>query len=89
MSLAKEVSGLLKDRFGVRRVVLFGSLAHVSWFTRSSDIDLAVEGLTGEDYWEAWKLAEGIFRDRRVDFVEIETTTESVKQAINRHGIEL
>jgi len=89
LSLAREVSDLLKDRFGVRRVILFGSLAQVSWFTRGSDIDLAVEGLTGKDYWEAWKLAEATFRDRRVDFVEIETTTESVKHAINRHGIEL
>jgi len=39
---------VLKSRFGARRVVLFGSLAHAAWFAPHSDVDLAVEGLVGE-----------------------------------------
>lgn len=55
-ALALEEAGraarLLVERYGVRRVVLFGSLA---WgrFQATSDIDLAVEGLAPERFYRA------------------------------------
>ena len=85
----QEVATVLKSRFLVRRVVLFGSLAHTSWFTPGSDVDLAVEGMDTSEYWQAWRLAEEIIGDRPVDFIEIETAMESLKQAIERYGVEL
>jgi len=85
----REAAIILKSRFAVRRVVLFGSLAHASWFMPDSDVDLAVEGLAGVDYWQAWRLVEEIVGDRLVDFIEIETATESLKRAIERYGVEL
>ena len=45
-----EAAAVLKSRFGVRRVILFGSLAHDAWFMPDSDVDIAVEGLLNEDY---------------------------------------
>ncbi len=82
---AKEI----KTRFGVHRVVLFGSLAHEGWFAQDSDVDLAVEGLRGNDYWEAWRIAEDIIEDRPVDLIEIETSEHSLQRAIKRYGVEL
>jgi len=84
----REVADVLKARFGVRRVVLFGSLAHAAWFMPDSDIDLAVEGLTG-DYWQAWRLVEEMVGDRPVDLIEIEMAGESLQRAIERYGMEL
>ncbi len=37
-----KAATLLKTKFGARRVVLFGSLAHKAWFVPNSDVDLAV-----------------------------------------------
>jgi len=54
-----------------------------------SDVDLAVEGLIGEDYWRAWRLAEEIIGDRPVDLIEMETAGESLRRAIQRYGVEL
>jgi len=85
----QEVAIMLKSRFGVRRVILFGSFAHTSSFTPGSDVDLAVEGLDTKKYWQAWKLAEEMIGDRTVDFVEIETAKESLKRVIQRYGLEL
>jgi predicted nucleotidyltransferase len=85
----REAATALKTQFGVRRVVLFGSLAHEGWFASDSDVDLAVEGLSSDDYWQAWKLAEDIIGDRPVDFIEIETCRESLRRAIRRYGVEL
>ena len=85
----REAAAELKARFGARRVVLFGSLAHAAWFTLDSDVDIAVEGLASEDYWDAWRLVEEVVGDRPVDFVEIETVRESLRRAIERYGEEL
>ncbi len=85
----REAADMLKTRFAVKRVILFGSLAHESWFISGSDVDLATEGLRIEYYWEAWRSVEEIIRDRQVDFIGIEDVGESLKRAIDRTGVEL
>lgn len=85
----QEAAKALKERYSVRRVVLFGSLAHTAWYTTDSDIDLAVEGLDPEAYWRAWKLVEEIIQERPVDLIDLELAGDSLRQAIERHGIEL
>ena len=85
----RNAAAVLKAEFGARRVILFGSIAHEAWFTSDSDVDLAVEGLKGETYWQAWKAAEDIIRDRPVDLIELEDSGDSLRQAIRRHGVEL
>lgn len=89
MAAARQAAALLKQRFGVHRVILFGSLADSEWFSVDSDIDLAVEGLAPGDYWEAWRLVESVIKERSVDLVEIELAGEALRQMIERHGIEL
>ncbi len=76
-------------RFGVRRVVLLGSLAHGAWFAPDSDVDLAVEELHATDYWAAWRLAEEMIADRPVDLIEMERVGSALRRAIERYGIEL
>ena len=86
---AREAAAFLKKHFGARRVVLFGSLAHAAWFHPNSDVDLAVEGLSGDAYWGAWRMLEEQIPDRSIDLVEIETAGESLQNAIRRSGIDL
>ncbi len=86
---AREVATVLKRRFRARRVVLFGSLAHKQWFGPHSDVDLALEGVTSSQYWDAWRVAEDMIGDRVVDLVEIETAKQSLRRAIEQHGIDL
>ncbi len=86
----RKAAGVLKDQFGARQVILFGSLAGSAWYGATSDIDLAVEGLKGgKNYWQAWRAVEEIVNDRLVDLIEIEDASESLRQAIQRYGIEL
>lgn len=85
----RQAAFALKTRFGAKRVVLFGSFAHAAWFTADSDVDLAVCGLSGEDFWEAWRTAEEIIGDRPVDLVELETAGESLRRTVERYGKEL
>lgn len=85
----RQVAAELKRLFGVKRVFLFGSVANADWFTPNSDVDLAVEGLSTDNFWAAWRLAEEIINDRPVDLVEMETAKASLLQAIDQYGLEL
>lgn len=89
LTRVREAATALKAQFDVRRVVLFGSLAHAAWFVPDSDVDLAVEGLKEDDYWEAWRLVEEVIGDRPVDLIEIESAGESLRRAVDRYGVEL
>jgi predicted nucleotidyltransferase len=89
LALVRVAAEVLKTRFGARRVILFGSLARAAQFSSRSDVDLAVEGLTGDIYWEAWRILEEIIPDRPVDLIDMETASEPILQAIHRYGTEL
>ena len=84
----KGLTEILKKDFGVKRVVLFGSLVAAPWLSPGSDVDLAVEGLDPREYWRAWKLAEDTIKDRMVDFVDIESVSDSLRQSIEQYGVE-
>jgi len=62
--VARSAARLLRHRYAVSRVRVFGSLVHAGRFCPGSDIDLAVEGLRPSDYWEA--MTALLFLDDRV-----------------------
>lgn len=53
MGEARRAAKLLAERYGVTRVLLFGSLVSHRRFRPESDIDLAVEGLAPERFFTA------------------------------------
>ena len=89
LALVRCVAAELKARFGVRRVFLIGSLAQEACLSAHSDVDLAVEGLAGDEYWEAWRLTEEMIPDRPVDLIDMETAGQSMLRSIQLYGIEL
>ncbi len=78
---------LLTERYGARRVILFGSLARDTT-TERSDVDLAVEGLRPLAYFTAVADLTGLF-DAPVDLVELETASASMRARLDFEGIEL
>jgi predicted nucleotidyltransferase len=89
---AKEVAELLgrvlKERYGVRRVLLVGSLARGD-FRLGSDIDLAVEGLADADLFSAGAELERRAELFEVDLVPLEGAHPAFRLAAEREGIEL
>jgi uncharacterized protein len=83
-AIAKEV----KIRFGASRVMLFGSLARQD-FHRWSDIDLAVWGVSSADYYRAVAFSSGFSELFKVDLVDAEDCSESLRRHIQREGVEL
>ena len=54
LGAAEACRRLLKERFGARRVILFGSLAGQGPWHGRSDIDLAVQGLAPDEFFAAY-----------------------------------
>ncbi|RLF27218.1 MAG: DNA polymerase, partial [Thermoplasmata archaeon] len=89
LARVREAANALKAKLGVKRVILFGSLARPDCFVADSDVDLAVAGLEDGDFFAAWEMVEDIISDRLVDLIEIESASESLRRAIERNGLEL
>jgi predicted nucleotidyltransferase len=89
LALVRRAAEALKARFNVRRVLLFGSLAHEAWYASDSDVDLAVQGLSAHDYWRAWGVIEDIITERSVDLVDLDAAPASLRRSIERDGVEL
>ena len=87
MKKAKKISTRLKTKYGITRVILFGSLAE-NKFWEHSDIDLAVTDLSEEKYLEAFGEATDIASPFKVDVIIIEKAPELLIKKINR-GIEI
>lgn len=86
---AHQVARLLKENYDVNRVRLFGSLLHPDQFHADSDVDLAVEGLTMANYWDA--LADVLFFDSEfiIDLVDPETCPSAIWDIVEREGVDL
>ena len=82
LSLAKQAASLLKEEFGATQVILFGSLL-TETFHESSDIDLAVMGLSEKQYFQAVGRLLGL-GDFDFDLVEIQQAHPEIAQAISQ-----
>jgi predicted nucleotidyltransferase len=75
---------LLQEHYGAGRVILFGSLASGAYSERS-DVDLAVDGLPAQRYFEALAELMDLFAGP-VDLVRLEEAPESLRARIAAEG---
>lgn len=86
---ARCAAQLLKAQYGVSRVVLFGSLALGTGFTRWSDVDIAAWDIAPEDTFRALGAVMDLDTDVPVNLVDVNTVRPSLLITIERDGIEL
>ncbi len=86
---ARDVAELLKTRYGVKRVILFGSIVRGHYLHERTDIDLLVEGLRAEDFLRAGADAWTVSGPFDVDIIPMERAEKSIVKAALRDGIEL
>lgn len=84
--LAKTAAALLKEEFGAARVAVFGSLVHPQLFHRRSDVDLAVWGLEGIEYYRAVSRLLSLDADISFDLVEVEHASPRLREKIDQEG---
>ncbi len=88
-AVAHAVADMLKAKFGASKVVVFGSLARESGFTKWSDIDLAVWGLKMEDTIKAMGTAWDMGDTFDINLIDVNCCKPAVLAEIEAYGIEI
>ena len=84
---AYEVATLLYDEFGATKVAVFGSLAEPLCFTKSSDIDIAVWGLTDKEHTRANDKVMDVITEFKVDMICFESAKGLFRDRIIQNAI--
>lgn len=87
-NVARSIAKELVERFGAKKVVLFGSLAR-GGYSRWSDIDLAVWGIPPVEFFKAVSFATGFSETWKVDLADGEDFSAGLQDVILKEGIEL
>jgi predicted nucleotidyltransferase len=83
LQAAEACIRLLKERFGARRVILFGSMAGQGAWHERSDIDLAVEGLAAAEFFPAYSACRDLLpRGLELDLVPLEDAYPEMRARI-------
>jgi predicted nucleotidyltransferase len=85
-TVAEKAGRLLKEQFGAKKVVVFGSVNVPERFHRYSDVDLAVWGLDERDYYRAVSRLLDLDFDISVDLVEAELASSTLLAIIELEG---
>lgn len=87
--VARRAARILREKYGATRIRVFGSILHPERFHAGSDIDLAVEGVTVTDYWDA--VAEVFLLDEaiKVDLVDPDSCSPAVWSIVEEEGVDL
>lgn len=84
---AHQIAALLYEKFGATQVAVFGSLAERDWFTKGSDIDIAVWGLSDALCCEArWEIG-GLPTDFKIDLINLEESTGLFRERVQHQAI--
>ena len=92
LAKARRAAALLREKYGARRVYLYGSLAWSPGFTTHSDIDLLVEGLQPHFVLEFWRVLAEI-EEITVPFppsiILAEDAAPGLLERVRKEGVEL
>ena len=84
---AHQVANVLYEDFGATQVAVFGSLAQQNWFSKWSDIDIAVWGLSGNTYLDALWETRNFSPEFKIDLVNFDSAKGRFRDRIQSQAI--
>ncbi len=84
---AHEVAALLYDEFNATQVFVFGSLTEPMWFTKGSDIDIAVSGLSNDAYDKAYGKVIYFDTPFKIDFINFDRLKGLFRERVKHQAI--
>ena len=84
---AHRIAAMLYKDFGAEQVAVFGSLAQQNWFSERSDIDIAVWGLSSDQYLRAVSETIGFSEEFKIDLVKYENCKGLFLERIEKQAI--
>lgn len=87
--LARTAAKLMREKFGAKRVVVFGALFERIRCGHSADIELAAWGIPPRQYLLAADTVASINPELEVDLIDLEICSDWDLEAIEDYGVEL
>lgn len=84
---AYQVATFLYEEFGATHVFVFGSLTEPIAFTKQSDIDIAVSGLSRDVYNKAWGKIFDFDSKFKIDIINFDTSKGLFRERIKNQAI--
>ena len=84
---AHRVAAVLYQDFGATKVAVFGSLAEREWFTKNSDIDIIVWGISYNKCLDALWETEGLSSEFKIDIIDFETSSGLFRKRVLSQAI--
>jgi predicted nucleotidyltransferase len=85
-SVRQAAPDILSRWPSVQRAYLFGSITRPGAFHKKSDVDIAVEGVTAEEYLALWRALERALPDWAIDLRDI-TPASTFADLVRRTGV--
>ena len=80
---------MLYEDFGATQVAVFGSLAEQDWFSKTSDIDIVVWGLSCDSYLDAlWKTRD-FASEFKIDLVNFHSAKGRFRDRIQCQAVHI
>lgn len=89
LEVARQAASLLRQRFHVEDVIIFGSLLRPGQFNERSDVDLAIQGLADQDFLSAVAAVTSLDPEITIDLVAVEQISPTLRQHIEQEGREI
>ncbi|ABY93518.1 nucleotidyltransferase domain-containing protein [Thermoanaerobacter brockii subsp. lactiethylicus] len=91
MDRVYKIAKFLKEKYSVKRVILYGSLAREGPFDDLSDIDIFVDGWDDSkfNYWSMFIEVEDIARPYKVSVVTQKDVGQALLKEIAKEGREI
>ncbi len=87
--LARHAAALLREKYNVTRIVVFGSLIRKEMFTPWSDVDIAAWGIAPEHTFQAIADMLWIGDKIEINLVDVNTCSENLFATIEHEGIDI
>ncbi|MCY3744205.1 MAG: hypothetical protein OXH00_24600 [Candidatus Poribacteria bacterium] len=84
---AHRVAAMLYEDFGATQIAVFGSLAGQKWFSKGSDIDIAVWGMPSDLYFRAVAQTIGFSQEFRIDLVNFDNCKGQFRERIQNQAV--
>ena len=84
---AHRVATMLYEDFAATQVAVFGSLAERDWFSKWSDIDIAVWGLPGDTYLDAVWETRNFSPEFKIDLVNFDSAKGRFRDRIQSQAV--
>lgn len=79
-----NIVALLKNKPGVKKAILFGSLLNGT-FRENSDIDIAIEGVSPDDFFSIWRELEEK-TGMNIDLIDLKPQNIPIYNIIKNRG---